>query len=179
MNESAIEKINIINRTTHDMPNSLHSAEAVVRTVWAVRQGETGMKVLESVADLLPDGQVRQVLTDLASSSDWKSELVKDNPAFGPGHGYSLRSPLSAIYIALTCSSIEDAISTALALGDDTDSTASIAAAIATGIHPIENVGRDLLNFRGSRELLAWDNDEGPEDIDYLIDLETNLCEIA
>jgi len=179
MDESVIIKINNVNRTTHDMPNSLHSAEAVVRTVWAVRQGKNGMNALESVVDHLPDGQVRQVLTNLASTSDWKSEIVKDNPAFGPGHGYSLRSPLSAIYIALTCSSIEDAISTALALGDDTDSTASIAAAIATGIHPIENLGRELLNFRGCQELLIWDNDKGPEGVDYLINLEKSLFEIA
>ena len=173
--ERSIEQINAITSSTHDMPNSFHAAEAVVRTVWALRDGTPKGEELALVSSQLPKGQARQILEQLSNTTDWKETITADNPEWGPGQGFSLRSPLSAIYIALHSTSIEDAIRQSIAIGDDTDSTASIAAAIATAMHPLEDVAHELFDFRGRDALLDWDSETGPPDPMHLIDLEIQL----
>lgn len=174
--EESIEQINSITASTHDMPNSFHAAEAVVRTAWIIRDGIVGDEALTAVVDLLPKGACRNTLIRLISSSDWQSEIVRDNPNFHAGHGFSLRSPLSAIYIAVHSESLTSAISESLSIGGDTDTTASMAAALASGIHPLSDVSADLFQFQGYQQLLAWDNECGPDNIEFLMNLEVELA---
>lgn len=111
----ALRLATLTSEVTHNHPEGLRGARAIAAAIWLARQGRSPSEIQQAIAT---EGYV------LGRSLEAWAEL---NPA---GSDAADTVPI-ALDCALAASSIEDAIRRAVYIGGDSDTTSSMAAAIA------------------------------------------------
>ncbi len=155
----ALDRIDRVSRATHDEPMALDAARAVAAAAIATGNGTRGCDaVLAEVTRQLPSGVTRDSLDSAIGVEDPLATLTRVT-GFERGAGHALGSPLSGIILGLTQPTFLDAVRKAVLLGEDTDSTATIAGALVGARDGLGSVPTHLRGFPGYKALRAWTSD--------------------
>lgn len=103
----------------------------------------------ELIRQLILDGSVEGALQEIATNIDEASKDIFDTLFMAPwhpeewtqhGNGYSIVCLAQAVWAVRTTSSFEDAVTTAVNLGDDADTVGAVTGAIAGALYGIQNI---------------------------------------
>jgi ADP-ribosyl-[dinitrogen reductase] hydrolase len=136
-----------VTRITHADPKATWGAVALNQGIAHLLNGGTLDTVIEAARDGIVQGDVVQALGD-ATTIEY--DAVRSG-------GYVLDTLTAAFWCALNRPNAEEAIVTAVSMGDDTDTTGAVCGAIvgaAYGIEAIPQRWRAVIHDR--EEILAW-----------------------
>ena len=103
----------------------------------------------ELIRQLILDGSLEDALQDIATHIDYASRDIFNTLFVASWHpsewtqhsnGYSIVCLAQAVWAVRTTSSFEDAVTTAVNLGDDADTVAAVTGAIAGALYGIQNI---------------------------------------
>jgi ADP-ribosyl-[dinitrogen reductase] hydrolase len=120
--------------------------------LWA-RRILQGMKLEEAYVDAVESLRKLYSLKP-EYSSVLESEIEPDKKAFGEGSGYVVDCLNSARMIVIGSKSYEEVVKQAIALGDDTDTTAAVAGGLAGIFYGFGTIPRDWVELMKGKEIV-------------------------
>jgi ADP-ribosyl-[dinitrogen reductase] hydrolase len=164
-------QLRAVSEATHPQGPAIDAALAVAHAAWALH---AGCDRLATIAGRVPEGVARRALMAASEAPSLASALdaLTSETEEARGAGHALGGPLSAIVIAWFAEGFEAAVTRAIELGGDTDSTAAIVGGLALGARGFTDVPEAWWKFEGAAELMGWATSPYPDQIA----LERALC---